>query len=180
MKNMGILSVALLAAGAGLVAGCADMGSSPPPAQTQLQIREFQTRSFETKDSAMVLKAVLNVLQDDGFIIKSADSNLGYLTGSKEVDVSSTGEAIGKTVLMGALFGGSGAANASWRKNATIEATANVTVFGAQTRVRVNFQRKTVDNRGNPMSVEQVGDAVFYQTFFSKVDKGIFIARENL
>lgn len=175
-----VLLPTALAAGLGLFAGCVTTGTGPAPAQTQLQIREFQTRTYETKDSAMVLKAVLNVLQDDGFIIKSADSNLGYLTGSKEVDVSSAGEAIGKTVLMGALFGSQGAANASWRKNALIEVTANVTVFGAQTRVRVNFQRKTVDNRGNPMSVEQVGDGAYYQTFFSKVDKGIFIAKENL
>ena len=74
-----VLLPTALAAGLGLLAGCATTGTGPAPAQTQLQIREFQTRTYETKDSAMVLKAVLNVLQDDGFIIKSADSNLGYL-----------------------------------------------------------------------------------------------------
>ncbi|MEI6211235.1 MAG: hypothetical protein WCR06_06370 [bacterium] len=178
MKNMRLLVPALVAC-MGVMLGCVSSGRKQP-AQTQFQIREFQTRTYETKDATSALKAVLNVLQDEGFIIKSADSNLGYLTGSKEVDVADSGEAVGKTVLMTALFGLPGALSASWKKNALIEATANVSLFGDQTRVRVNFQRKTLDNRGNPVDVEQIDDAVFYKNFFAKVDKGIFIAKENL
>jgi hypothetical protein len=47
-----------------LVAGCIDRG----PQRTglpALQIREFQTRTYETADTAMVMKALLNVLQDE-------------------------------------------------------------------------------------------------------------------
>ena len=44
--------------------GCA----TTAPAKTQLQMREFQTRNFETTDDKAVLKALVNVLQDDGYI----------------------------------------------------------------------------------------------------------------
>ena len=59
------------------------VGCVPPaPQKTQLQIREFQTRSYDTKDTRMVMKALLNVLQDDSFIVKNANVDLGLITAS--------------------------------------------------------------------------------------------------
>ncbi len=52
------------------VFGCATTNGTLQ--KTQLQIREFQTRSYETNDVKMVMKAMLNILQDDGFIVKNA------------------------------------------------------------------------------------------------------------
>ena len=48
--------------------GCS---TAPEPQKTQLQIIEFQTRTFQVKDQKLVLKAMLNVLQDDGYIVKN-------------------------------------------------------------------------------------------------------------
>jgi PBP1b-binding outer membrane lipoprotein LpoB len=152
-----------------IVSGCATTGA---PKQTQLQIREFQTRTYDTTDTKMVLKALLNVLQDDGYIVKEANTELGFMTATKEMDVESKTEA-----FMSSLFLGS---SARWDKNSIIESTANVTEFGEQTRVRVNFQLKTMDNKGNVSKLKQVGDEKFYQDFFAKVDKGIFIQKEKL
>jgi|DewCreStandDraft_4_1066084.scaffolds.fasta_scaffold00368_65 ribosomal protein S8 len=152
-----------------LVAACATTGTPP---QSQLQIREFQTRSYETTDTKMVMKAVLNTLQDEGYIVKNAVPDLGLLTATKEVDVEDKTTA----VLLSVLSKG----KATWPKNSIIEATANVSEFGTQTRVRLNFQVKTYDNKGAVREVKQVEDGKFYQDFFSKVDKGIFIQKENL
>jgi hypothetical protein len=55
-----------------------------------------------------------------------------------------------------------------------------VSEFGKLTRVRVNFEHKTVDERGGTLEVHQLDDPAFYQDFFSKVDKGIFLQRERL
>ena len=74
---------------------------------------------------------MLNVLQDAGFIVTEANSELGFLSASKEIDVQTKG-----AVFWGTLF------KRTWEKNATVEATANVSEFGTQTRVRVNFQQK--------------------------------------
>ena len=56
--------------------------------QTQLQTREYQTREFDTNDVKLVMKAMLNVLQDDGFVVKNAVMDLGLLTATKEVQLS--------------------------------------------------------------------------------------------
>jgi len=150
--------------------GCATTG--PQTAKTQLQIREYQTRSYQTTDTKMVLKAIVNVLQDEGFIIKEANTDLGILSATKEVDVESTGQALVATLFLGS--------NAKWNKNSVYEATANVSEFGAESRVRMIFQVKTYDNKGGVSDVKQIEDANYYQSFFSKVDKGVFIEKEKL
>ena len=120
----------------------------------------------------MVLKAVLNVLQDDDFIVKNANTELGLLNATKEVDVSSCGE---KFVAL--LFAGN---NARYKQNSIIECSANVSEHGPQTRVRMNFQMKVLDNRGGVMKVTNIEDEAFYREFFAKVDKGVFIQKEKL
>jgi hypothetical protein len=147
--------------------GCATTG---PPPKTQLQIREFQTRSYETNDVKMVMKAMLNVLQDDGFIAKNANVDLGLITATKEIDLESKGEAFFLTLLAGR--------DARWKKNSIIECSSNISELGKLTRVRINFQMKVMNNKGEVVDVKQIEDPTFYEEFFSKVDKGIFIEKE--
>jgi len=142
------------------------------PASTQLQIREFQTRTYPVRDSKLVMKALINALQDEGFIVKHANTDLGLISASKETNVENANFAL----LMG-LFGGD---EARWEKVAIVECSANVTEFGDETKVRVNFQVKTLDNRGDVMDVRSVLDAEFYRRFFSKVDKSVFIQKQQL
>lgn len=61
----------------------------PPPPQTQLQTRP-QTREYDTNDVKLVMKAVLNTLQDDGFTIKNAVVDLGLISATKEIDLGRT------------------------------------------------------------------------------------------
>jgi len=46
-----------------LLTACA---ATVPPAKTQLQVREFQTQTFDTADSQLVLRAMFKALQDEG------------------------------------------------------------------------------------------------------------------
>jgi len=150
--------------------GCASHGVGIDPKMTQLKIRGFQTRSYETDDSLMVMKALLNVLQDEFFIVKNADATLGLITATKEVDLEDRG-------FFARLFSDE---DDRWKKNCIIECSGNVSKFGTHTRVRINFQMKTFDNKGDVMEIVHIQDSKFYQEFFSKVDKGIFIAKEKL
>ncbi len=163
--------LALLVLAALVVPGCATTGGGAPK-QTQLQIREFQTRVFETRDTKMVMKAVLNVLQDEGFIVKEASAELGFLTATREVDVEDKGKA-----FMSRLFFGK---DARWDKNSIVEVTANVSEYQDKTRVRVNFQLKTMNNMGAVSKIQPMGDEAYYQEFFAKVDKGVFIEKEKI
>ena len=50
--------------------------------QSQLQMRNYQSRTFDTSDRALVLRAVISTMQDLGFIINRADENLGTISGT--------------------------------------------------------------------------------------------------
>jgi hypothetical protein len=149
--------------------GCA---TTPPTPKTQLEIRQFQTREFNVRDTKMVMKSCLNVLQDDNYIVKNANADLGLLTATKEVDIASKGE-----VFAALLFSG---ANASWKKNQIIECSLNIGESGNKTTVRANFQSKIMSNKGEVLKVVTIEDPTFYQTFFAKVDKGIYLGGHGL
>lgn len=172
MKSLNLLPAA--AAICCLLGANACVTAPPVPEKTQLEIRQFQTREYPNKNASTkrIMKAVLNVLQDDGFIVTNADSELGFITAKKETDVQD-----GLETFMAAFANG---AQARYRKNQVMEASVNITEFGAQTRVRAVFQTKVLDNFGGVVSVAQVEDGNFYQDFFAKVDKGIFIEKQRL
>lgn len=146
---------------------------APAPAKTQLEVRQMQTYVFDVSDFKLVMKAMLNVLQDEGYVVKNVHLDLGFLTSTKEVDVEGSG-----TRFWTSLFGMY--PDTRWQKTNVIDATANITEFGKQTKVRVNFQIKQLDNFGNVITVSQVQNPDFYQDFFSKVSKSIFIQEEKL
>jgi hypothetical protein len=168
-----------------LAAGCT---AAVEPPQTQLQVREYQTRTFDTADHRMVMKAMLNVLQDDGYVVKNAVVDLGLITAAKDIDVapgrSGSDGLFGGTIVLGGgpggvIFGGP-QSRPSYRKTETRDFTGNVSEFGNQTKVRVSFQRKVLDNRGDVVAVEPIEDPVFYQDFFSRMDKSLFLQKEQL
>ena len=140
--------------------------------KTQLEIREMQTRTYETDNAAIVVKAMLNVLQDDDYIIEQVNIDLGFFNASKEANAEDVGEKIWDTFWWGGM--------ATYKKNSIIDCTANVSQHGGTVRVRANFRVKIMNNRGGVEFVGQIDDPTFYQDFFAKVDKGIFIEKEKL
>lgn len=149
---------------------------------TQTQIREFQTRYFDTNDVKLVMKSVLNVLQDDGFIVKNAVPDLGLLTATKEIDLANSKQK--RDDFWEQFFLAMSKSNTNeretYKKLKQIEVSVNVSEYGKQTKVRANFQAKILDNQGNVLSVQSVSDAKFYQEFFAKVDKGVFLQKQGL
>lgn len=151
--------------------GCAMHSVSDTPL-TQLEVREIQSREYDTCNTKLVMKSMMNVLQDEGFIIKNAVAELGLLSAEKNIDIENKGTAI----LLYALGGN----NARWSKQDLIEASANVSEYGSKTRVRMNFQTKTMDNFGCPKDIKTIRDPKYYQEFFDKVSKGIFIQEQDI
>jgi hypothetical protein len=151
--------------------GCAPAVQLPPP-QTALQVREIQTRTFRQTDDRLVMKAVLNALQDQGYIAKNAVVELGLLTAVKEANDENQTDMILSSLLMGK--------EARWKKTMVIEANANVSKYGKETRLRISFQRKYLDNNGGIMNVEEIRDPYFYQEFFAKVDQSVFIQDQRI
>lgn len=51
--------------------------------QSQLALRQIQSRSFDTSDIHKTLRTVIACLQDLGFVIDRADNDLGTVSGTK-------------------------------------------------------------------------------------------------
>lgn len=142
------------------------------PEKTQLEIRELQTREFETNNFKLVMKSVLNVLQDENFIVKNVAMDLGFLTAVKEKEINDSNSQLWAKLQR--------SDTARWPKHNMTEATVNVSEFGKNIRVRVNFQTKIMDNTGAIITIFQITDPEIYQDFFSKIDKGVFIQKQNI
>jgi len=140
--------------------------------QSQLQIRSRQTREYDNVSSEVLLKVALNVLQDEGYIVKNAVLDLGLLAATREVDVTDSDERLLRSIFMGE--------NARWDQQATIEATVNATTLSGRSRIRITFQVKIADNTGAVVAIENIDEPGYYQTFFSKLDKGLYLYREKL
>ena len=50
---------------------------------SQVQLRSFQSRAFDTTDREKTLRAVIATMQDLGFVIDKADATLGSVSGTK-------------------------------------------------------------------------------------------------
>lgn len=173
---------------------------SPRPAdQTQLQKRQFQQREFDSTDVKTAMKSVLSVLQDDGFTVKNAVVDLGLLSAIKETQItngssrSTTTSSSASDDFWESIFRAMGGRNNTrersrttteqpqrFEKFKTVEATVYVEEFGKKIRIRASFTAKILDNFGDPMQVNEVDDMKFYQEFFSKIDKGLFLTRQKL
>lgn len=66
-----------------LLAGCATQNSHVLAGGSQVELRSMQTRAFDTTDKELMLRTVIATLQDLGFIIDKADSDIGSITATK-------------------------------------------------------------------------------------------------
>lgn len=155
------------------VSGCMSFGGSaePVPAKhTALELRQMQTRTYEDAEMKTALRASINVLQDLGFTIRSADGDLGILMAEKWSNVPHTAKEVKEARKKGKTLA----------ESLVLECTLNVSPFGTASRVRTTFQEKWVSGTGGVLKARLVEEARVYQEFFSNLDKGIFFEREGV
>ena len=66
-----------------LFCGCATSQNQLLQAGDQLKLRSIQTRAFDATDSVKTQRVILATLQDLGFVIDKADSELGSISATK-------------------------------------------------------------------------------------------------
>lgn len=176
IANKGLLIAVLLVTGCGIfsatVGAAASLFESEEEPKSQLELRQMQTREFDTTDTKMALKALLNVLQDDNFIVEQVNTEIGFFKASKTMETEDV-----DSKFWGTFWHGS---DAEWVKNSVVDCTANVTLHGQRIRIRANFQVKELNNKGAVENVRAVDNPEFYQAFFAKVSKGLFIEQEKV
>jgi hypothetical protein len=134
---------------------------APPP--TPLALQAIQAKEFDA-DKQTVFASVMDVLQDAGFTVVSADLNTGFITATSPYGKQ------GYNIWWGVARG-------STHMTGFIETLAN-----GRTRVRLNFTRLT-DQVGWSFAVEHkekaLTDAQIYQAMFEKIDEALFVRKAS-
>ncbi len=165
-----------------LLGGCAtvERQALPTPASA-LQARQAQTRNLEGVASDVVLKAALNALQDEGFVIRQVNSELGLVSAVKEWR-SRKQPGLSRTVKwLAALptYGASLLVPTGKTEFTSVEANVNVMPEAGQTRVRISLVSKVTDGQGRLCSVTTVEDAAVYQGLLARLDKAVYLQKEG-
>jgi hypothetical protein len=164
--------------------GCATTGQPALPALTggPLELRSAQSRTFEPGEPREVMKAVLGVLQDEGFTIRQLSSELGVVTAVKEWQSQQQNGAlrIAKWIAAPMTYGASLLVPSGRTEFTALEASVNVTQEISRTRVRISLVARVTDKEGRVRSVSPVDDAGAYQTLLARLDKAVFLQREGL
>jgi hypothetical protein len=87
--------------------------------ESQVQLRNYQTKAFDTQDKSSTMRSVISTLQDLGFVLEKADQTLGTITASKFVG------------------------NEDFRISVTVREKGNTQML---VRANAQYHAKTVDN----------------------------------
>lgn len=170
-KPFALVLVALMI----LSAGCAP--AVPREALTlspqTIELRQLQTRYFDTKDENMILSSCNAVIQDLGFNLDESETDLGVLVASKQRDATDIGQIVG-SIFMALLTGVATPVD----DEQTIRVCLVTCPCGEELdrmSVRVTFQRIIVNTQGQVSRREGVVDPKIYQEFFNKLSQSVFL-----
>lgn len=134
--------------------------------------RQLSRRTYETADETQALRAVSGVLQDLGYQVTEGEHTLGFLSATK----SGQGAGVGEQVLL-ALFGGD---TRTLLRERYIRVSIVTHIDSAKRlHVRATFQAIGVNGYGNIAMAEKLDDPAFYQGFFNKLDKALFLEGQH-
>lgn len=179
--------------------------AKPVQKKNYSEIREMQTRTFETSNKFLVMKSVINTLQDNGFIIQNIEDSMGYIRAKKEVKLKRTHKgrvtyystllALNATAL-GLSFGLNPMAAYGMIQDSmaissevaphTVIFDTNVFIepFGKYTKVRFSVIEKELENsdgyttvKASPRKVVRHYEQDLYQEFFNQVSKNLFLEK---
>jgi hypothetical protein len=143
-----------------------------------LALRQLQTRRFDTKDEKALLAAGAGVLQDLGFTIDASSTELGLIVVSKQRSAVEAGQVAG-SIIIGLITAAAGApVLIPWDKEQKMRASLTTRPTGSDHQsalVRVTFQRVVWNTQGKVSKTEPLNDAKFYQEFFEKLSKAVFL-----
>lgn len=166
VQRIGLLLVAVVL----LLTAC---GSTVKP--PSLALREFQTRTYENKDNKELFHAVLNTLQDDGFVIDVADIESGLVKANVSNTKINGREALQKTAFTVLTWGAFLLfTDGNMEDVETMSATITISPFGKSTKVRTSFVYRRDNPDGETVDHRQIVDQEVYRKFFTSIERSIF------
>ncbi|MBU1629393.1 MAG: hypothetical protein KKH06_04870 [Gammaproteobacteria bacterium] len=148
-----------------LLTGCGSMKSQPK--STLAQIQSMQTRQFHVSKRKLY-EAVIQVFQDNGFVIKHSDYETGFMTAkglSKSDDYGLFGD------IVDSILWGSAGDDDSVHTTYTVCSALMTPIHANTTQVRINCVgvRKTSIGDGIGETDNQVKSPKAYEHLFNKI-----------
>ena len=127
---------------------------------SSLEVRQMQTRTYEVKEKKQLMEAIVNVLQDRGYLITESNYKLGVISGYIEDK---------EKVFLGNRY-------------VRYETSVQINEFSDKNyKVRTSFIRKFIDYTGTPSGKKDIKNPeVLYREFFSQLDKSLFIEAQGI
>lgn len=140
--------------------------------------RQLQTRKYNTTSEEKIITTCVNVLQDSGFTIENTEAKLGTILASKEREAVETGQVAG-AIIIAVIFGVAVPIDKNQKMFASIVVSPAASEKKA-TLVRITFSRLVWNDRNAVSKAERLEDPEMYQTFFTKLSKGLFLEAQNI
>lgn len=140
--------------------------------RSQLEWRVIQTRDFDTQNTIATIKALIYALQDEGYVIGTANTELGLVTASKEISEMDEKDKQFQEFWYGRATG--------YQTSKQVDVSCTVNTRGNNTKVRINLTAKGKTDTGGTLWSQPIDSPEPYQNIFNKIDKSIFLQTENL
>lgn len=140
--------------------------------------RQLQTRKYSTTAEEKIRNACISVLQDSGFTVENTDAKLGTILASKQREAIESGQVAG-AIIIAVIFG----VAIPIDKNQSMFASIVVSPAASEKNaslVRITFSRLVWNDRGAVSKAERLEDPEVYQTFFTKLSKGLFLEAQSI
>ena len=172
----------ILAIAASTITGC---GGAIPKDAMQLQpqsleMRQLQSKKFETLDEANMLSASMEVLQDMGFIVDEAESRLGVIVASKTRETDNRGQRYALLALKILASDKDPLKGIEKSHKIRVSLVTSPDKSKKNTTVRVNFQRQVHDMNGDLVKQETIHEKELYTGFYSKLSKSVFLEAHEI
>ena len=176
VRQLAFVLVAL--ASCTLFGGCATSEAMLTLKPDSLQLRQQQTKRFDTGDEGSILTACAALLQDLGFKIDETEPAIGLLSGSKRRSAKDVKEIVVK-VVVGVLLGGQ---NIPYSDEQIMRALVVTKRAGSDKShsVRVTFQRTVFNSDKRLSKMEDLQEPEMYQMFFEKLSKALFLEAHDI
>lgn len=152
------------------------------PAAAATDLRNLQSRRFDTEDEGALLQAVAGVLQDLGFQIDESRPQIGLVAGSKERSAVEAGQ-VAAQVLLVLLAAAAGAQHrVVMDRDQRIRIAVVVRrVPGQPSLVARATMQRVVQNTDNQMTrIETLDDPRLYREFFSMLSQSAFLTAHEI
>ena len=140
-----------------------------------MQSRQIQSRRFDTADEKKILRGCALLLQDLGFNLTASESAVGLLNAQKDRTAVETEQVVGKGLA--AIFLETDIQIDARQK---IQASIVTRPQNGKIIVRVTFQRIVYDDHGNVSRQEPINEPDYYQEFFGRLSKSLFLTAHGI